>query len=164
MPGMNSGVNPANPVVVAAFRAALLHQGIAALIIFGILSLAWVAARDWRRAEAATAPAGGPAEPAWRRVLRIGFGLLWLFDGILQAQPAMPTGLLPQGIEPTALSSSAWVRHVVNWGGTAWTYHPVQASAAAVWIQVGLGIWLLAAPRGSVSRLAGLASVGWGLV
>jgi len=33
-----------------------------------------------------------------------------------------------------------------------------------VWIQVGIGIWMLAAPRGSWSRLAGLAGVGWGLV
>jgi cytochrome oxidase Cu insertion factor (SCO1/SenC/PrrC family) len=33
-----------------------------------------------------------------------------------------------------------------------------------VWIQAGIGLWLLAAPRGAVSRLAGLASAGWGLV
>jgi hypothetical protein len=31
MPGMNSGLNSNNPVLVAAFRAALLHQGIIAL-------------------------------------------------------------------------------------------------------------------------------------
>ena len=40
----------------------------------------------------------------------------------------------------------------------------MQAGAAAVWIQVGIGIWMLAAPRGSWSRLAGLAGVGWGLL
>ena len=33
-----------------------------------------------------------------------------------------------------------------------------------MWIQVGIGIWLIAAPRGTWSRLAGLVSVGWGLV
>jgi hypothetical protein len=33
-----------------------------------------------------------------------------------------------------------------------------------VWIQVGIGVWLLAASRGALSRLAGLLSVGWGLV
>ena len=47
---------------------------------------------------------------------------------------------------------------------TSWSQHPVPASAAAVWIQVGLGIWLLAAPSGALSRLAGAASAGWGLV
>lgn len=159
MPGMNSGLDSTDPLIVAAFRTALLHQGLIALLVIGVAAAIWAGLRAQR-------DPGLPVqdEPAARRLLRIGFGLLWLFDGILQAQPGMPTGLLPQGIEPTALSSAAWVRHVVNWGGTAWTYHPVQASAAAVWIQVGLGLWLLAAPRGAISRLAGLVSVGWGLV
>jgi cytochrome oxidase Cu insertion factor (SCO1/SenC/PrrC family) len=40
----------------------------------------------------------------------------------------------------------------------------MQAGASAVWIQIGIGIWLLAASRGPLSRLAGLVSVGWGLV
>ena len=43
-----------------------------------------------------------PAEPAGRRVLRIGFGLLWLFDGVLQAQPKMPADLPSQVIQPAA--------------------------------------------------------------
>ena len=33
-----------------------------------------------------------------------------------------------------------------------------------MWIQLGIGIFLLVAPRGRWSRLAGLGSVGWGLV
>jgi cytochrome oxidase Cu insertion factor (SCO1/SenC/PrrC family) len=53
---------------------------------------------------------------------------------------------------------------VVNWAGTAWSYHPIQAGAASVWIQAGIGLWLLAAPRGTASRLAGLAGVAWGLL
>jgi cytochrome oxidase Cu insertion factor (SCO1/SenC/PrrC family) len=56
------------------------------------------------------------------------------------------------------------VQHVVNWAGTTWSFHPIQAGAAAVWIQLGIGIWLLAAADGPLSRLAGLASAGWGLV
>ena len=76
----------------------------------------------------------------------------------------MAIGLPSQVIEPTAASSPTWVQHVVNWAGTSWSYHPMQAGASAVWIQVGIGVWLLAAARGPLSRLAGLASVGWGLV
>ncbi|HEY2284117.1 MAG TPA: hypothetical protein VGH88_00095, partial [Streptosporangiaceae bacterium] len=178
---MSTGLDPADPTVVAAFRAALLHQGIAALVILGVLALAWIAARDWRAPAAAvpaaaggpagtaaghpagTAPAG-PAEPAGRRVLRIGFGLLWLLDGILQAQPGMPVGLPSRVIQPAAASSPHWVQHLVSWAATSWSYHPVQAAAAAVWIQAGIGLWLLLAARGPLSRLAGLASAGWGLV
>ncbi len=76
----------------------------------------------------------------------------------------MAVGLPSQVIEPIAASSPRWVQHVVNWAGTTWSYHPMQAGAAAVWIQVGIGVWMLAAARGSWSRLAGLVSVGWALV
>jgi len=169
MPGMNPGLDANDPVVVAAFRTALIHQGIAALLIFLLVSAVWAGAR--RRL--APVPGAGKtnrraaawvAEPAGRRLLRIGFGLLWIFDGLLQAQPAMAAGLPSQVIEPTAASSPPWVQHVVDWGSMTWSYHPVQAGAAAVWIQVGIGIWLMAASQGPWSRLAGLASAGWGLV
>ena len=167
MPGMNSGINVSDPTVVAAFKAALVHQGLIALLIFALVGLSWVTVRTWTPvAAAAGAGTRGPvlAEPAWRRLLRIGFGLLWIFDGILQAQPKMAIGLPSQVIEPTAASSPRWVQQVVNWAGTNWSYHPMQAGAASVWIQIGIGIWLLVAARGPLSRLAGLASVGWGLV
>ena len=192
MPGMNSGLSPADPALVAAFRSALLHQGAIALILIAFLWLLWATARTWRlttpgpKPEAGNRKAGpaardrrskgsgeardrrppraGLPEAAGRRLLRIGFGLLWILDGLLQAQPKMAGGLASQVIKPTAAASPAWVQHLVNWGGTIWSYHPVTAGAAAVWIQVGIGAWLVAAARGPWSRLAGLASVAWGLV
>jgi cytochrome oxidase Cu insertion factor (SCO1/SenC/PrrC family) len=181
---MNSGLSPTNPTLVAAFRSALLHQGAIALIIIAIIAfvLAWATAGA-RRLTAAGAGAdagnrtagptayrwrigrwGNGSEPSGRRLLRVGFGVIWIVDGLLQAQPKMPGGLASQGIEPTAAASPVWVQHVVNWGGTVWTFHPITASAAAVWIQVGIGVWLISAAHGPLSRLAGLASVAWGLV
>jgi cytochrome oxidase Cu insertion factor (SCO1/SenC/PrrC family) len=163
MPGMNSGIDVSDPTVVAAFKAALVHQGLIALLIFALVGLSWVTVRTWTPMGAGTR---GPvlAEPSWRRLLRIGFGLIWILDGILQAQPKMAIGLPSQVIEPIAASSPRWVQQVVNWAGTNWSYHPMQAGASAVWIQVGIGLWLLVAARGPLSRLAGLVSVGWGLV
>ncbi len=178
MPGMNSGLSPADPTLVAAFRSALLHQGTIALILIALLGGAWAAAHAWRRTAPVTKPTagnrtagpavrrwriGGSAEPAARRLLRVGFGLLWILDGILQAQPKMAAGLASQVIEPIAASSPPWVQHLVNWGGTIWSYHPVQSGAATVWIQVGIGAWLIIAAHGPWSRLAGLASMAWGL-
>jgi hypothetical protein len=169
MPGMNSGLNSNNQTLVAAFRTALLHQGIIVLLVFAVLAVAWVGIREWMRSgvtpaiRAAARDAAG-AEPAGRQLLRIGFGILWIFDGLLQAQPAMAVGLPGQVIEPTAKASPLWVQHLVNLAGTTWSYHPIQAGASAVWIQIGIGAWLIAAPRGPWSRLAGLASVAWGLV
>ncbi len=169
MPGMNSGLNPADPTLVAAFRSALLHQGAIALIAIVYLWHIWATARPWRVAPAAGKAGAASAESETaearaRRLLRIGFGMLWIFDGILQAQPKMAGGLASQVIQPIAAASPAWVQHLVNWGGTAWSYHPIQAGAASVWIQVGIGAWLIVAPRGPWSRLAGAASVGWGLI
>jgi cytochrome oxidase Cu insertion factor (SCO1/SenC/PrrC family) len=197
VPGMNSGLSPADPTLVAAFRSALLHQGVIALLIIAFLWLVWATARTWRltapgprpAADGAGAPVtgeaadpdggaagmkaasrarriwpGGSAEPPARRLLRVGFGAIWILDGILQAQPKMAAGLPSQVIEPTAASSPAWVQHVVNWGGTIWSYHPITAGASSVWIQAGIGAWLIVVARGPWSRLAGLASVAWGLI
>ena len=52
MPGMNSGVDINSPVVVAAFKAAVLHQGLIALLILLVLVLAWIGVRAWQRAGA----------------------------------------------------------------------------------------------------------------
>ena len=171
MPGMNSGVNVNDPTVIAAFKTALLHQGVIALLIFCALGVVWVtvrallpAAQPGEQTGLGSSAASAVTEPSWRQLLRVGFGVLWIFDGILQAQPTMAIGLPSPVIQPSAASSPHWVQQVVNWAGTTWSYHPMQAGAAAVWIQIGIGIWLLAAPRGGWSRLAGLVSVGWGLV
>src|SRR5689334_11461524 len=187
---MNSGLNPGDPTLVAAFRSALLHQGAIALLMLVLVWLLWGTARAWRSAPAAGAAgadgatadgataggpsaggpsaggpsAGGRAEARARWLLRTGFGVLWVFDGLLQAQPKMAGGLATQVIEPVAASSPGWVQHLVNWGGTVWSYHPVQAGAASVWIQVGIGAWLIAAGGGAWSRLPGGASVAWGLI
>jgi cytochrome oxidase Cu insertion factor (SCO1/SenC/PrrC family) len=169
VPGMNTGIRLDDPTVLAAFKSALVHQGLIALLVFATLGLLWITVRTYpHRLNPEGGLAGGAgtaaAEPSWRQVLRVGFGLLWLVDGILQAQPQMALGLPSQVIEPTAASSPHWVQHLVNWAGTTWSYHPLQAAAASVWIQLGVGIWMLASSRGVLSRLAGLASVGWGLV
>jgi cytochrome oxidase Cu insertion factor (SCO1/SenC/PrrC family) len=181
MPGMNSGLNINDARVVSAFGRTLLHQGLIAVLLFATLGIIWVTARAWlsqptgpTQPTESSEPAGPaptiasaptqPAEPLARQLLRIGFGLIWVFDGILQAQPKMALGLPSQVIEPTAASSPHWVQTMINWAGTNWSYHPLQAAAAAVWIQVGIGVWLLASSKGRLSRLAGVASVGWSLV
>src|SRR5580700_11024617 len=168
MPGMDGGVSPGNNVLQTAFKAALLNQGVIALLVFVVLAIAWVACRELlparARVQVAASQAGLRSEPAGRRLLRIGFGVLWIFDGLLHAQPKMAGGLPSQVIAPAAAGSPGWVAHLVNWAGTGWSYHPVQAAAATVWIQLGVGAWLIACNRGPWSRLGGVASVAWGLV
>ncbi len=164
MPGMNTGHQATNPGITAAFHSTLATQLLIAIAVLVALSLAWTLVRSVMGTGAAS-PASPPAdpEPAARRFVRIAFAVLWIFDGILQAQPEMPVGLPSQVIEPAAASAPAWLQHLVRWGELVWTRHPVEAAASTVWIQVGIGLWLLVAPRGRWSRAGGLASVAWGL-
>jgi len=134
MSGMTSGVGTANVLIAEAFRSALRLQMFIVTGIFALLGLVrLIAASSWpglgqagKGRPAGDARTVGEPEPPGRRLLRIGLGILWIFDGILQAQPAMPVGLPAQIIEPSASSSPVWVRHLVNWGAT-----PAEAPAPA---------------------------------
>ena len=172
MPGMNAPSGAASAALAAAFRSALLNQGTVVFMIFVLLAIAWVACRERLLVTArarlsvrlASSRANRRAEPAARRVLRIGFGILWIFDGLLQAQPSMPADLPSRVLAQAAAGSPTWIRHTVDWAAAAWSAHPVEAAAGAVWIQVGIGVWLLSATSQRWSRAAGLISLGWALV
>jgi len=172
MSGMSTGLEANDQTVVSAFHRALLTQGLVILLILMLVGVVWILLRAFQLSRGVTsqgaAPAASPSpftfpEPAARRLLRLSFGALWIFDGVLQSQPKMPLGMGPDVIQSTAAASPAWVQHLDNALLTVWNYHPIATATAAVWIQLGIGVWLLAAPRGNWSRLAGLASVLWGL-
>ena len=171
MPGMGSAPGAGNSAIIHDFHAALGRQALLILLLVLFLFIAWNGLRSmqYRRALAS----GGqfppprrfvPPEPPARRLLRIGFGALWVIDGLLQLQQSMPLGMPSNVLQPAASSSPDWVQRLVGFGVEAWTRHPTAAATSAVWIQLGIGVFLLVAPRGRWSRLAGLGSVGWGLV
>ena len=169
MPGMGGAPQNGNSVIVSAFHTELFHQLLVVLLIGAVCAIAFNVIRtvQYRQLRAQGGPtpvvvADATPEPAARRVLRIGFGALWILDGLLQLQSAMPLGLPSNVIQPSAAASPQWVQHVVNSGVSIWSNHPVQAASSAVWIQLGLGLWLIVAPRGRWSRLGGAASAGWG--
>ena len=171
MPGMGRTVQTGNSLIVSSFHAALLHQLFVVLAVLALCAIGFNIVRtiQYRHLQQTGAsfpstPSPQSPEPIARRVIRIGFGCLWIFDGLLQLQSTMPLGLPSGVLQPAAASSPGWVQHLVNSGVTIWSDHPIQAAAATVWIQLGLGVWLLVAPRGRWSRLAGVATVVWGLV
>ena len=171
MPGMGGAPQNGNSVVVSAFHNELFHQLLLVLVIGAVCAIAFNVIRTVQyrqlRALGGHTPVAAPAatpEAVARRVLRIGFGGLWILDGLLQLQSAMPLGLPSSVVQPAAAGSPQWVQHVVTAGANIWSNHPIQAASSAVWIQLGLGLWLILAPRGRWSRLGGAATVGWGLV
>ena len=86
-----------------------------------------------------------------------------MFDGLLQAQPQMAGGM-PAQLQAADAGSPGWVVDLVNWGANIWSYHPIAAAASTVWIQIGIGLWMIFAVRGWSLRLAALSSVAWGLI
>jgi cytochrome oxidase Cu insertion factor (SCO1/SenC/PrrC family) len=190
MRGMAASLSRNDPTIVSAFHHALDRQALVVVLVLFLVAVAWNVTRSWTQtagamgvgvgdtepcdpsypadatAAAAAQDPSPPArpEPAGRRLLRIGFGLLWVFDGILQAQSSIPMGMIPQVVQPAANGSPGWVQHLVDRASHIWSYHPVTAASASVWIQVGLGLWLLVAPRGRWSRWGGGAALAWAVV
>ncbi len=169
---MSRSLGGNNPTLISAFHTALLHQLLALALVVVALAVAWnfLRSAQYRRAVAEGRSTVTPdrldpgPEALGRRTLRIGFGILWVFDGLLQAQSGMVLGMPKTVLRPAATGSPGWVHSVVGVAVTTWSNHPVQAATSAVWIQLGIGLFLLVAPRGRWSRVAGLVSAVWALV
>ena len=104
------------------------------------------------------------AEPRARLFLRIAFGMLWIADGLLQAQPKMPAGFVGDILGPGVASGPGWFGDLVAPVARAWTRHPVVADAATVWVQVGVGLLILVGGRGWLAKVALWGSIVWSLV
>jgi len=105
----------------------------------------------------------GTTEPRSRKLLRNGIGLLWVLDGILQAQPDMPRQFVPMVIEPAFAGQPGWVAHLDRLGINLWTSHTVTTDAFTVFIQVAIGLAILLGGDGVIGRAGLSVSVGWGL-
>jgi cytochrome oxidase Cu insertion factor (SCO1/SenC/PrrC family) len=165
---MSHSLQAGHSLVVSAFHTDLVQQLLGVLLVLVALVVVrnFIRTTKYSRAGAAADSVQGllSPEPVARRVLRIGFGLLWLFNGLLQIQASMPLGMAPGVLRPAASSSPSWVQHVVNVAVTIWANHPLTVATAIVWIEVGIGLLLLVAPRGGWSQASGVVSVGWGLI
>ncbi len=96
-----------------------------------------------------------------RRHLQVVLGLLWLLDGVLQAQPFMFThGFATQVLAPVGEGQPGFVSGPVHLGATIIAANPVVWNILFAAIQILLGIGLLV-PR--TARLTLAASIAWAL-
>ena len=158
MPGMGQGVDVHNPTIVNLFREGL-HTNFIWLLGVAVLLSVLLALRSVRAGIASTAW----SEPRGRTILRSGLGLLWILDGILQLQTAMPLGLGSQILEPSKEAAPTWWHGVINGAVELWNQHPIALAQSVVWLQLGLGILLLSS-SGRTSRIAGRLSAIWALI
>lgn len=115
----------------------------------------------WARRSPARGSGDLPTEPRGRRILRISLGVLWVVDGLLQAQPQMPSSFVSVTIAPRLVATPEWLQALVTPFTRLWLQHPVGADTVTVWIQVGLGLAIIVGGTGRVARLVLLASCGW---
>jgi len=145
-----------NTALSADLYAALVGQ----LIVLLCVALVAIVVALVLRRRGWTATTATP-EPPGRRVLRTGLGVLWIVDGLLQAQPAMPASFVQTSLAPALESAPDWLYSVIDPFGRLWLQHPVAADAVTVWIQVGLGVALIVGGAGRVARAVVVASALW---
>ncbi len=163
MPGMGGSlhINLLNQTTVTTFNHRVFTVALLQILAVGlVIFLTAALAGGLTRFNLSTA---AESEPAARSVLRYVFGAIWLFDGLLQFQPAMPLGLGSNVIAPTAAGNPGWLASLVNHAVNLWNLHPIALAAAVAWWQVGLGVALIVS-NGVLSRVVGGISALYALM
>ncbi len=105
------------------------------------------------------------ATQTWYRVLKWGFGILWIVAGLLKLQPGMFTSALAINVlGPNALNNQPkWLYTVMLHGAHLWYVGlPVTTALLAMW-EIALGVALIAS-RGQWFRITLWLVVAWCLV
>ena len=138
-----------------------------------ILALVWVCwgvqigfryldERQGQTSRVSAVPPSVPVIPA-RVFLRRTIGIIWVVDGLLQAQPAMPAGFAKNIVAPAAVGQPHILANLLNWEVYFWQAHPLDLAVATVLIQIGIGVAILAGGDSRLGRTALWVSIAWGL-
>ena len=102
--------------------------------------------------------------PHARNVLLIGLGVLWMLDGLLQAQPLMVTEFVHELVVPLLNGQPRIVVRMMDVGMHLWNAHPLSWDIVAIWVQILIGLGIIFGSDTGVRRLALWISIGWGLI
>jgi cytochrome oxidase Cu insertion factor (SCO1/SenC/PrrC family) len=147
-----------NPIVVSLFRHHLYVSSV--YWIIGIALVCLLVATFTGRLNTFNVSRAGLSEPRSRTILRIGFGIIWVFDGILQFQPSMPLGLANDVVRPTVSGAPSWLHPLMFHAITLWNAHPIDLATGTAWIQVGIGLALISS-NAAIGRYAAVVAAGW---
>ncbi len=159
MPGMSQrSIDLTNPFVVVLFR----HTSLVTMTIWiGVVAMAiLIAAAALGGISRFNLSSEGLGEPRSRTYLRVGFGLLWLLDGLLQFQASMPLGLADNVVAPMSRGTPTALRTLIGHAVNLWNSHPITLASGVAWLEIGLGVLLLVS-NGLTGRVAGGISALW---
>ncbi len=157
-----------NPVTLHVFYVSLFQvTGVLLLLVL----LGWFWTRMQYRVNGESPKSHGEdslnqsAEyPKGYRILWWGLGLLWLIDGLLQAQPPMATSMFVDMDVATNVSSQPhWLIVLLGAGIQAWTSHQIASAIFAVLIQIFIGMAILLGYRRRLGRIGLYVSLIWSI-
>ena len=158
-------LNQINPVTLHVFYVSLLKVmgiGLLAVVLGGIWS--------WRRSGRQNASQARHLEimrlgyPKGYHILSWGLGLLWIIDGLLQAQPPMATSMFVDMDVAANLSSQPhWLVVLLGAGIQAWTTHQITSAVFSVIIQVFIGLAILLGAERRLGRIGLYVSLVWSI-
>ncbi len=110
--------------------------------------------------------------PPGYRFLRVGLGVMWLVDAILQLQPGMfqkafygnlPSTVMPSLLQQVSESTVSWAVPAIKFTQFLYGQSPVLVNLLVVAVQLTLASGLLLPVRPYLQRLAAVGSIVWGL-
>lgn len=108
-----------------------------------------------------------------RSILWYGLGLLWIGDGLLQAQPAMfspafyalfPSSAMQSLLQENTGGQPAWVMDIVKIGIHLWSVQPTLFNALALLLQIGIGLALIFGRERRFGKIGLWVSLAWSAV
>ena len=171
--------NAPSPAILHAFYTRMgglaIAYGLVALILYLVLRRRRLSAVS----RIGSPEMGGPGfdgrshePPAWRRFMihptrydavQVGLGLLWLLDGLLQAQPDMSSELLSNIVVPMFSTLPSPIVRMLEPLVVLFSEYPVTFDLLLMWTQITIGLLLLFARTVRLQRLALQVSLVWGI-
>ncbi len=94
-----------------------------------------------------------------------GLGMLWLIDGILQAQPAMFSSIFPDMVlRPLIDGQPGWLQYLLKYGVSFWQLNPVLNDLLALTLQLLIGLLLITGYERGWGKAGLWLSIGWGTI
>lgn len=159
---------PVSPIVLHAFYTLLFEELIGALVIaaflFFIVRKTFFGRRINRVDDSEWSNHSKSFLVRVPSRLSMAFGVLWIINGLLQAQPAMSNEFVAGIVEPIISALPGFLPSLLSPPLYLWSLHPLFFDSLAVWLQIAIGIGIIFGPFRRIGRGALYVSIGWSLV
>jgi len=100
-----------------------------------------------------------------KNIIAKALGALWIFDGLLQLQPAMfGHGFVSNILTPLLSGEPAFLHAIIAFGIQMWNTNTIAANSVAALFQIGIGVLLLFPLADTRFKVGAYVSIVWGLL